>query len=321
VAIRRSGLLLGGSACEWRWSAWAQRARISPPGRLGDNQEVNRLLPLFLTAALLAQAPDWKQATTLPAVDLAGLTPAQRQTVLTALRNGDCTCQCRMKVAECRVKDPGCGDSRELAAIAVREAKAGKPLAAIQKLLADSELARKRREAIFGEPVKLSLDGAPSRGPANAKLVLVEFSDFQCPYCRTAARHVDKLLEMFPQDVRVVFKQFPLESHSDAALAAEASLAAHAQGKFWPLHDRIFRHTGRITRQQLAAWAMETGIDLARFNREMDAGKYRAAVQREAQEGMLAGVQGTPSFFFNGRHYRGAMDPAAVKPVIEKLLE
>ena len=277
--------------------------------------------PLLLSGVLLlAQAPDWRQAATLPGVDLAGLTAAQKQTVLTLLRDGDCTCQCQMHLAECRIKDPGCSDSRELASIAIREVRAGKPVAGIRKLLADSELARARRASLFGEPVPLSLAGAPSRGPANAKLVLVEFSDFQCPYCRTAAGHVDKLLEMFPQDLRVVFKQFPLESHSDAALAAEASLAAHAQGKFWPLHDRIFRHTGRINRPQLAAWAMETGIDLARFNADLDAGKYRAQVQKEASEGSAAGVQGTPSFFVNGRNYRGSMDPASIQPILRKML-
>lgn len=280
-----------------------------------------RSLFVLVAAAALAQAPDWKQAATLAGVDFTGLTAAQKQTVLSVLREGDCTCQCEMKLAECRVKDPACSDSRTLAAIAVREVKAGKPVAEIRKLLADSELARARKEALFGEPVKLALDGAPSRGPANAKLVLVEFSDFQCPYCRTAARNVDKLAEMFPKDLRVVFKQYPLESHSDAALAAEASLAAHAQGKFWPLHDRIFRHTGRITRQVLSAWAMETGIDLARFNRDMDAGKYKAIVKKETDEGNDAGVQGTPTFFLNGRHYRGAMDPAALKPILEKMLQ
>jgi protein-disulfide isomerase len=269
----------------------------------------------------LAQAPDWRQAAALPAVDMAGLTAAQKQTVLNVLRDGDCTCQCQMKIAECRIKDPGCSDSRTLAGIAVREVKAGRPVAEIKKMLADSELARQRRESLFGEPVTLNLDGAPSRGPANAKLVLVEFSDFQCPYCRTAARNVDKLAAMFPNDLRIVFKQFPLETHSEAALAAEASLAAHAQGKFWPFHDRIFKHTGRITRAQLSAWGMETGLDLARFNRELDTAKYRDLVKRETEQGALAGVQGTPSFFFNGRHYRGAMEPEALKPIIEKMLQ
>lgn len=280
-----------------------------------------RLLPLWLAAALLAQAPDWRQATNLAAVDFTSLTPAQKQTALNVLRESECTCQCQMKVAECRVKDPGCSDSRDLASIAVREVKAGKAPAEIKKLLADSELAKKRRESLFGEPVKLNTDGAPSRGPAQARLTLVVFSDFQCPYCKTAARHVDELAKAFPNDLRIIFKQFPLESHSDAALAGEASLAAHAQGKFWPLHDRIFRHAGRITRPQLAAWAMETGLDLARFNRDLDTKKYQATVKKEAEEGELAGVQGTPSFFLNGRQYRGSVEPAAFKPILEKMLQ
>ena len=275
---------------------------------------------LLVSTLLLAQAPDWRQASGLPGVDLTGLTAVQKAAALALLRESDCTCQCNMRLAECRVKDPGCSDSRELASVAVREIKAGKPVAEIRKLLADSELARARKESLFGEPVNLALGGAPSRGPAAAKLVLVEFSDFQCPYCRTAARHVDKLMELFPNDMRVVFKQFPLESHSDAALAAEASLAAHAQGKFWPFHDRVFRHTGRINRAQLAAWGMELGLDLARFNADLEAHKYRAQVVKETAEGNGAGVQGTPSFFLNGRPYRGSIDPAVLQPILQKML-
>jgi len=266
----------------------------------------------LLLLPCLAQAPDWRKAVALPAVDFAGLTPAQKQTALAVLREAPCNCQCGMKLAECRVKDPACSVSKDLAAGVIRDLKAGQAPAAIQKALADGEF--------FAAPVPLKTLGAPARGSANAKLTLVVFSDFQCPYCRTAALHVDELAKALPRDLRIVFKQFPLEEHSDAALAAEASLAAHAQGKFWPFHDRIFKHRGRITRAQLSAWGLETGLDLARFNADLDQHKFQATVRQEAAEGERAGVRGTPSFFVNGRLYRGSVEPATFRPILEKLL-
>ncbi|MCC6389897.1 MAG: thioredoxin domain-containing protein [Bryobacterales bacterium] len=281
---------------------------------------------VFLLAGCLlrAQAPsaqDWQKATDLPALDTSGLSTPRKATLLKILREEGCTCNCGMRVAECRVKDPACGDSRALASIAVQQLKAGKTEAQIRTALKDSELARARRANLFGEPVKLSLEGAPSRGPANARITIVEFSDFQCPYCRIAAKNAYTLLSMFPKDVRLVYKQFPLEDHSQAEIAAEGALAAHAQGKFWELHDRMFAAPREISRAKLGAWALELGLDLAKFNADLNSGKYKAQVRKDVQEGVSAGVQGTPTFFINGRQYRGAMDPAQLKPILEEELK
>lgn len=281
---------------------------------------------VFLLAGcfLRAQAPpaqDWRKVTALPALDTSGLSVAQKAELMKILREEGCTCNCGMRVAECRVKDPGCGDSRALASVAVQQLKAGKSSAQIRAALRDSELARARRANLFGEPVKLSLDGAPSRGPANARITIVEFSDFQCPYCRTAAKNVYTLLGMFPKDARLVYKQFPLDEHSQAAIAAEGALAAHAQGKFWEMHDKMFAAPREISRAKLSVWARELGLDLAKFNGELDSGKYKAQVRKDVREGVSAGVQGTPTFFINGRQYRGAMDPAQLKPILEEELK
>jgi len=281
---------------------------------------------VFLLAGCLlrAQAPpaqDWRKATDLPALDTSGLSAPRKAALLKILREESCTCNCGMRVAECRVKDPACGDSRALASIAVQQLKAGKTEAQIRAALKDSELARARRANLFGEPVKLSLEGAPSRGPANARITIVEFSDFQCPYCRIAAKNAYTLLSMFPKDVRLVYKQFPLEDHSQAEIAAEGALAAHAQGKFWELHDRMFAAPREISRAKLGAWALELGLDLAKFNAGLNSGKYKAQVRKDVQEGVSAGVQGTPTFFINGRQYRGAMDPEQLKPIIEDELK
>jgi len=118
-----------------------------------------------------------------------------------------------------------------------------------------------------------------------------------------------------------LFKQFPLESHSQAAFAAQAALAAHAQGKFWPLHDKLFANAKEISKEKVLVWAKELGLDMTRFAADLNSGKYRAKVDADAIEGVGAGVQGTPSFFLNGRHYRGRMEIDEVKPVLDSLLK
>ena len=161
------------------------------------------------------------------------------------------------------------------------------------------------------------MEGAPARGADKARVTLVEFSDFQCPFCRGGADALNEVVKAFPKDVRLVFKQFPLDNHSQAAIAAEASLAAHAQGKFWEMHDRIFANPRSLTEENLIAWARELGLDSTRFAAELKAHKYQALVNREIREGIEAGVQGTPTVFLNGRLYRGAVTVEGLRPAIE----
>jgi protein-disulfide isomerase len=270
---------------------------------------------LFTSVALLclAQETDWKKIDNLPGVDFSGLTKAQRDSVLTVIRTEPCACGCEMKVAECRMKDPACGNSRRLAAFAIRTASAGKPEAAIR---AELEKYSKEPPPVLEPPVKLSIGGAPFKGPADAKVTIVEFSDFQCPYCAKAATEAAQLVQKFPKDVKLVFKQFPLEDHSQAALAAEASLAAQAQGKFWPLHDKMYANFRSISRARILGWAAESGIDMARFQADLDAHKYAARVHAEEQEGEVAGVEGTPTFFIDGKRFNGVFEVKAIAPIV-----
>src|SRR6204780_2422146 len=219
---------------------------------------------LFVSVALLclSQETDWKKIDALPGVDFSGLSKAQRDAVLTVVRTEPCACGCEMKVAECRAKDPACGNSRRLAAFAVRDAAAGKNEAAIR---ADLEKYKLQPPPVLEAPVKLNISGAPFKGPADARVTIVEFSDFQCPYCAKAATEAAQVVQKFPKDVKLVFKQFPLEDHSQAALAAEASLAAQAQGKFWPMHDKMYANFRSISRARIFAWATASGLDLNRF--------------------------------------------------------
>jgi protein-disulfide isomerase len=266
-----------------------------------------------VTLLCLAQEADWKKIDALPGVDFSGLTNAQRLAVLAVVRTEPCACGCEMKVAECRVKDPACGNSRRLAAFAVRDAAAGKNEAAIR---ADLEKYKLQPPPVLEAPVKLNITGAPFKGPADAKVTIVEFSDFQCPYCAKAATEAAQVVQKFPKEVKLVFKQFPLEDHSQAALAAEASLAAQAQGKFWELHDKMYANFRQINRARIFVWAKEAGLDMNRFQAELDAHKYATRVHTEEQEGEVAGVEGTPTFFIDGKRFNGVFELKAIAPII-----
>ena len=167
----------------------------------------------------------------------------------------------------------------------------------------------------------MSVKDSPSHGPESAKLTIVEFSDFQCPYCATAAPKALAVAAQYPKDVKLVFKQFPLDFHGNAYGAAEASLAANAQGKFWPLHDKMFANFRQLSRENILRWAKESGLDMKVFKADLDSGKYRQAIDREVKEGAGAGVMGTPTFFINGKRYNGPFELEALKPILDAELK
>ena len=275
------------------------------------------LLPLATAALCIAQG-DWTSVTALPGIDWQGLTGAKRDAALKLMQVEQCTCGCSMKIAECRVKDHACATSRKLANSVVKATVAGKTTAAIK---AELKRVASEPEGVLDEPVKISLTGAPSRGPENAKVTLVEFSDFQCPYCSKAIVEANLVLRAFPKDVRLVFKQFPLDQHSLAGFGAEAALAAQSQGKFWEMHDLLYAGFPDISRPRVFGYAKTLGLDLKRFTAEVDGHKYKARVAAEEMEGEEAGVAGTPTFFLNGKKYNEVFTAARMTPLIQQELK
>lgn len=271
------------------------------------------LLLAFSAICLLAQ--DWQTATTLSGIDFTGLTPVQKTAALKILRETGCSCGCDMKVAECRVKDPACGVSRGMANTVIKGLKAGKSPAEVAGALAEEAKKGPAARPLLEDPIAISINGDPFRGPANAKVTIVEFSDFQCPYCATAAGKMQAVMAAHP-DVKLVFKQFPLDIHSQARLAAQASLAANAQGKFWELHDKMFANYRRLNRENIMTWAKEAGLDMAKFTQDLENPAYKKMINREVDEGTNAGVSGTPTFYINGKKYNGAIEPDKLKPIL-----
>ena len=139
------------------------------------------------------------------------------------------------------------------------------------------------------------------QGSLHARVTLMEYGDFECPSCKVAAATPTLLLERFPNKIRFIFRHFPLqEAHPHALLAAEASEAAAAQGKFWPMHDLLFRNQAHIKDKDLHRYAAELGLDLARYVAEMDDHIYLQKVREHIDGGQRSHIRATPTFFVNG---------------------
>jgi protein-disulfide isomerase len=281
-----------------------------------------RVLTLVLGAAALLSAQEWQTVTELDGVDFSGLSPARKTLALKALRTQACTCGCDMKVAECRVKDPPCSYSKGLASVTVAAIKAGKSADDAMAESKASKYGTRPTPKLLDDPVPIPTVGSPAMGPADARITLVEFSDFQCPYCSKAVIQLNETLKAYPRDVRLIFKQYPLmELHPAASVSAAASLAAHQQGKFWPMHDVLFANRPKLSRQSILGWAKEIGLDMQRFTADLDSDATKKAVQRDMADGDKAGVEGTPTVFLNGQRYNGSLAPEAFKPVIDSELK
>ncbi len=277
---------------------------------------------LLLAGAALLFAQEWQTMTQVPGVDLSGLSPAKTNTALRLLRNHNCNCGCDMKMAECRVKDPGCGWSKGWAGEMVKALRAGKDendalAAALASRWGHPPAPPKLLDAAVAIPVA----GSPVKGPADASVTLVEFSDFQCPYCAKAIVKLDAVLKAYPTQVKLIFKQYPLDSHGQALLAAQAAIAAHQQGKFWEMHDAMFANRTNLARPSLMALAGRAGLDMKRFTADLDSMPTRKTVERDSQDGDKAGVEGTPTVFIDGQRYNGSLDLEPMKTLIDAELK
>jgi protein-disulfide isomerase len=159
------------------------------------------------------------------------------------------------------------------------------------------------------------------RGNAKAKVTLIEYSDFQCPYCLRHEDTLKQILANYKNDVRLIYRNYPLNSlHPEAQKAAEAAECASAQGKFWEMHDKIFEANaaGTMSVQKWKDAAKEIGIDTNKFNKCLDGGEMTAKVNQDESEGTTAGVSGTPATFVNGQMVEGAVPYASMEQIIKQ---
>jgi protein-disulfide isomerase len=165
--------------------------------------------------------------------------------------------------------------------------------------------------------VEVAAEG-PSRGPKDAPVTIVEFSDFECPYCGAAHDTVEQVMSTYAGKVRLVYRQFPLTNiHPHAAKAAEAALCAADQGKFWEYHDVLFKNQKKLDPTDLKTYASSTGMDGQKFGSCLESGEKKGRVDADQQAGLQAGVGGTPAFFINGIFLNGAQPIDEFKRVID----
>jgi predicted DsbA family dithiol-disulfide isomerase len=169
--------------------------------------------------------------------------------------------------------------------------------------------------------VEVGTGDAPLRGNLEAPVTIVEFSDFQCPYCVRARPTVNRVREVYGDQVRFAFRHYPLAFHEQAQKAGEAAACAGDQGRFWEMHDRLWESPGRLGVPDLKEHAAALGLDAAAFGQCLDSGRHAALVQNDTQAGVALGVTGTPAFFINGRAVVGAQPFEAFAEVIDEELE
>jgi protein-disulfide isomerase len=174
----------------------------------------------------------------------------------------------------------------------------------------------KAPEAGDAERLLVPLEG-PSKGPANAKVNIVEFSDFQCPFCSRVVPTVEQIMKAYPNDVRIFFRNNPLPFHPNAQPAAEAGVAAADQGKFWEMHDKLFANQQNLTRPDFEKYAGEIGLDMGKFKAALDSGSGKKKIQDDLAAAQKIGVQGTPNFYIDGRNVQGAQPFDEFKKVID----
>jgi protein-disulfide isomerase len=171
-------------------------------------------------------------------------------------------------------------------------------------------------------PPKVAVDATgPSKGPANAPITIVEFSDFECPFCVKAEPTVKQLMDAYPGKIRLVYRDFPLPNHAKAPKAAEAAHCAGDQGKYWEMHEKLFANATKLEVKDLKGYAKDVGLDTGKFDQCLDQGTKAGEVEKHRKAGEDVGVTGTPAFFINGRMVSGAQPLEAFRAIVDQELK
>jgi protein-disulfide isomerase len=222
----------------------------------------------------------------------------------------------------CRVSE----EPERLAAIEQTLNKIDERLGGIEKKLEDAP-AKPTRQAAKPQIdpkealAKISVADVPARGAEQAVVTIVEYSDFQCPYCRRVRPTLQQLLEQYGTQVRHVFKHFPLSFHREAMNAHKAVAAAREQGKFWEMHDLIFEQPSDLSPETMRTYAEKLELDLAKYDEAYGSDRVKKVIADDQKEGRNVGVRGTPAFFVNGKYMAGAQPYENFKREIDAALE
>ncbi len=170
------------------------------------------------------------------------------------------------------------------------------------------------------EARQIDLGKSPRKGREDASVTLVVFTDFECIYCSTWSETLDTMLQIFPDDIQIVYKNFPLTYHKQAKSAAAAALAAGEQGKFWEMHNLLYKNRNALTRKDLLEYAKVLKLDSSEFEKALESEEIAKLIDQDKLQGQTLGVRNIPTTFINGRSLTGSPPPSYIKGVIEKIL-
>ena len=248
-------------------------------------------------------------------MDFSALSGPARTELAAVLADEFCYCGCPHTVGACLRTHPTCRHAKRMARLAASEVSTGAPASEVLVTLSRYYGGFREKRASF------TLDPRMCRGPADAKVTLVEFADFECPFCAAARPMLDAFVQEHAADVRFCYLPFPLDVHPNAVPAAQAVLLARESGKFWAMHDAVFENNKSLGREALVALGSRVGLPAGALDRALTAGTYKDEVERIKAAGIAAGVQGTPTLFFNGRPFTLNFTPGALAHALEDELE
>jgi protein-disulfide isomerase len=302
------------------------------------------LISFLLTANLIADEPQMKSPpkaglsvqtreskqiyneSDFPSGTFEGLNDVQKKEALEALNSNQCTCGCSNDtIASCRIKDPNCGVAPKLVAQVLTLVREGKDAKAV-----GAELQKGKIETDESEDVDVEEDQQatlipirkddPYQGPLYAKVTIVDFSEFQCPFCERVLPTIEEIKKIYGDNIKIVWKHRPLSFHSNAFPAAEAAEAAREQNKFWEMHDLLFQNQISLTPEKFEELASSLGLDLDKFKASLEEHRNKSRIQEDSDLAVSVGASGTPTFFINGRKIVGAVPLASFKNVINEEL-
>jgi glutaredoxin len=255
--------------------------------------------PVALTPAA-GSGGDGARIETLDSVDVSRLEASDRRRWVSLITDLLSPCGQPISVARCAATPGSCGRCVPAARYLARLANEGYDTTEIRELY--------RLRYAEDTHLEFSLEGAPSRGEPMAAVTMVEFSDFQCPYCGAAEPVLAPVLRQFEGRVRLVFKNYPLSGHEHAMEAARASFAADNQGKFWEMHDMLFERQTALEDADIDRYAAELGLDMDRFHTDIASSEVQARIDADKAEGHRVGVDSTPTLFIQGRRFEEPLE-------------
>lgn len=290
VYVTLLGLSVLGATCKGNEPA------KSPPPKASEEAEP----PVVVAPAV----------TEMEGVDLARIAPAQRADALRLLNDNYCYCGCARTIASCLANRESCSCvqcSERMAGFVMNQYLLGASTEDIEE-----QIIKGFSTGYNFKPKEIDTAEQPSFGPEDAKVTLVEFADFRCPHCATAAEQLEQLMKT-RDDFRLVFFYFPLSSMGEPSIrAAEAAEEARMQGKFWPMYHTLFANQHALEDADLARYAQQVGLDMAAFEAAMTSKKHRPKILADKKIGEQTGVVSTPTLFVNGR-------PLGFAPSVENL--